>query len=285
MVQSCSDRKVATIDDSVYYSDKDRLFNHHSNDSCGNKEDNREMQRVQVIHLMGSKNNKRDDENSDDRNSYSDSVNTHTNPYCVNTNQSDLKTSDSITNTEATSTHNDAYCKLTQGKAITKHSNPSYQSESTSDDNLVTQTGDTHEVSATLSEENTVHNDISLLGALFPHDPSDSEAFSQHFNLEYLDDSFVFNLIENTKTEDADSVGQAQPTTLHRRDILSDAVGEIGNEIVDGNVISEKFNQRVKTVQKGRRRGRKLEYRSENSNEDNTLCGVCGAKVGNTFIT
>ena len=118
-----------------------------------------------------------------------------------------------------------------------------------------------------------------MLGTLIPHNPSDGEAFSHHFNLEYLEDSFVFNLIENAETDSADKADHMQSKNANKTDILSDALGDIVNGIADENILSEQVNERVNTFRKGRKRGQKLGYRSKNTNDDNALCGVCGAKV------
>merc|ERR1712106_960768 len=113
---------------------------------------------------------------------------------------------------------------------------------------------------------------VFLVGSLFPQNPSDGEAFSHHFNLEYLEDSFVYNLIDNINTDKYDCVGYKQPTILDKRDILSDAVGEIVNGVpYADNISSDQMPKTVETVQKGRKRGIKLGYRSENSNDDHAL--------------
>ena len=82
----------------------------------------------------------------------------------------------------------------------------------------------------------------------------------------------MYNLLETTG---GDINTQPTNTTV---DILSDAVAEIVN---DTPIVIE-YPTEVKTTQKGRKRGRKLGYRSANSNGDDAVCGVCGAKVGTT---
>ena len=138
------------------------------------------------------------------------------------------------------------------------------------------------EVFVTASDVHNVSNDISssMLGVLFPHNPSDIQACSQQFNLEFLENNFVSNLIGTVDTENIDTIAHEVPPITAERDILRDAVGEIVNDCpCPDNKISEQNNSPAKSVRKGRKRGRKLGYRSENSNSDIALCGVCGAKV------
>ena len=95
---------------------------------------------------------------------------------------------------------------------------------------------------------------------MFPHQNTHTETLSEQFNLELLEDSLVYQ--NNDKQE----------ILNFKVDILSDAISEI---VKDTPIDTEK----TKKVRKGRKRGRKLGYRSENSNGEDTVCGVCGAKV------
>ena len=107
-----------------------------------------------------------------------------------------------------------------------------------------------------------------MLGVLLPYNNSETEAFSEEFNLELLDDSFL--AVDNYQTDNI------KPTVNIRVDILSDTISEIVNDTSTINITSLKKD---KIVKKGRKRGRKPGYRSENSNRDDTVCGVCGDKV------
>ena len=160
---------------------------------------------------------------------------------------------------------------------------PNSQSDVTTDhSDTIVRNAVQNKVSVTVSDDDNVTNDItsSMLGVLFPHNPSDIQVYSQQFNLEFLENNFVSNLIGTVDTENIDTIAHEVPPITAERDILRDAVGGIVN---DGpcleNKISERNNPPAKSVRKGRKRGRKLGYRSENSNADNALCGVCGEKV------
>ena len=106
---------------------------------------------------------------------------------------------------------------------------------------------------------------LSLLGVLFPHHNTQTEAFSEQFNLELLEDSLVYDAVENDDKQEILNI---------KVDILSDAISEI---VKDTPIDIEKPEK----VRKGKKRGRKLGYRSENSNAENAVCGACGAKVSN----
>ena len=103
----------------------------------------------------------------------------------------------------------------------------------------------------------------SLLGVLFPNQNTHTEALSEQFNLELLEDSLIYHKVENNDKQDILNI---------KVDILSDAISEI---VKDSPIDIEKTEK----VRKGRKRGRKLGYRSENSNGEDAVCGVCGAKV------
>jgi hypothetical protein len=163
----------------------------------------------------------------------------------------------------------EAHRELTPIHATTGHCNAVVT------DNSIT--GVQSEVSVTVSVDNNVTND--MLGVLFPHNPSDIEAFGQQFNLEFLENNFVSNLIGAVDTENIEHIAHELHSRTSERDILSDAVGEIVNDAPSPeNKISEHNYTQTKSLRKGRKRGRKLGYRSENSNADNALCGVCGEK-------
>ena len=99
----------------------------------------------------------------------------------------------------------------------------------------------------------------SLLGVLFPHHNNETEAFSEQFNLELLEDSLVCDKVEDNDKQDILNI---------KVDILSDAISEIVKDTAVPDV-----------GRPGRKRGRKLGYRSDNSNGEDALCGVCGDKV------
>ena len=103
----------------------------------------------------------------------------------------------------------------------------------------------------------------SLLGVLFPNQNTHTDALSEQFNLELLEDSLIYHKVENNDKQDILNI---------KVDILSDAISEI---VKDSPIDIEKTEK----VRKGRKRGRKLGYRSENSNGEDAVCGVCGAKV------
>ena len=249
---------VASFEDSKHHSDKYRRLNHHPQPSSGLKNNNLDIQKVPVINIVHTK-GEQNDKNVQTAITHSD----------VNADHSDV----TIPRSDAyTITHSDA--SITYSDPTTTHSATSPYRGRIANQNA-------SEVTSSVSGYNLSDISPSILGSLFPNNPSDGEAFSQHFNLEYLEDSFVFNLIENTKTDDDDDVNQVQSIIMNKKDILSDALAEIVNETSD--IVSKKVNEGVKTIQKGRKRGRKLGYRSQNSNGDNALCGICGAKVRISF--
>ena len=106
-----------------------------------------------------------------------------------------------------------------------------------------------------------------MIATLFTQSQSDTEILTEHFNLDYLEDNLDHDMLENIADTSDDR-------TVYTRDILSDAVSHIINDNE-----TEVHNENPKKVMKGGKRGRKFGYRSENSNKENTLCGVCGAKV------
>ena len=123
---------------------------------------------------------------------------------------------------------------------------------------------DISEISGDVPDNNTPDiSEISpsLLGVWFPHHNTQTEAFSEQFNLELLEESLVYKTVENN---------DKQEIVNFKVDILSDAISEI---VKDTSLGIEK----IEKVRKGRKRGRKLGYRSENSNGDDAVCGVCGA--------
>ena len=89
--------------------------------------------------------------------------------------------------------------------------------------------------------------------------------------MDFLEDNLDRDMFENTSDIRIEST----------RDILSDAVSHIisNGPTVNSDNITELYHENSTKVWKGGKRGRKLGYRSENSNQENTLCGVCGAKV------
>ena len=100
---------------------------------------------------------------------------------------------------------------------------------------------------------------------------------SFNFNLELLEDNFEYELLETESPVKTDEC---------TRDILSDAVSHIIDQEapIDHHNHQHQIEKQSKTVEKGGKRGRKLGYRSENSNGENTVCGVCGAKVSRGVI-
>ena len=95
---------------------------------------------------------------------------------------------------------------------------------------------------------------------MFPNQNTQTETLSEQFNLELLEDSLVY---QNNDKQEILNI---------KVDILSDAISEI---VKDTPIDTEKTEK----VRKGRKRGRKLGYRSENSNGEDAVCRVCGAKV------
>ena len=144
---------------------------------------------------------------------------------------------------------------------------------------------------------------------LFPPNINNSENCNQEFDFELLDDQFETQLLAAPETAGKQEHCSEKFSTNIDGDILNSVVSKILTDeqhlelasIHDnksGDISSQpkrsdeqnlecasflgSYNSSdilSKPLRKGKKRGRKLGYRSETSNDDNAICGVCGAKV------
>ena len=140
---------------------------------------------------------------------------------------------------------------------------------------------------------------------LFPPNLNNTGHDNQEFNFELLDAQFESRLLAAPVTaEKAGNCSEKFSTTIDS-DILNSVVSDIlcdEQNLEYGSTQNSKYSDTIgkqirsdqpnlecasdkskdvisKPLRKGKKRGRKLGYRSETSNDDNAICGVCGAKV------
>ena len=114
------------------------------------------------------------------------------------------------------------------------------------------------------------------IGVNFPDNQTHTDGFTLEFNLEFLESNFMSSVMEYEENVSEQSFSQTE------EDILSKIVRQINKESTGDEGRDSKIdcsNIRIKTFKSGRKRGRKLGYRSENTKDGFVQCGVCGGQV------
>ena len=119
-----------------------------------------------------------------------------------------------------------------------------------------------------------------VLGVQFPENQNETDGFTLQFNLEFLENNFMSSVIESEE-----NVTVTKPFVSHTKEDILSKVGRQMNKESTGDVERDTKNNRInhsaqaKTLKNGKRRGRKLGYRSENTKDDLAKCGVFGGQV------
>ena len=124
--------------------------------------------------------------------------------------------------------------------------------------------------------QTNIVKDISypVLGVHFPDNQNETDGFTLQFNLEFLESNFISSSIES-----GEIVAVTGPFVSNTEEDIRQNKESMGD--VECDTKNNKINNSVpaKTFKNGRKRGRKLGYRSENTKDDFAHCGVCGGQV------
>ena len=115
------------------------------------------------------------------------------------------------------------------------------------------------------------------------------DGYTLQFNLEFFESNYMSSVIKS-----AENVTATEPAVSNtEKDIFSEVVSQITKESSSDvesdnknirNILSDCNYLPSKTFKNGKKRGRKLGYRSENTKDEIAHCGVCGCQVIFQFL-